>query len=63
MGTIYDMKAFYRWLENATDRELVQRRDTLQRALNHLTDEDVIADAKFLLRKIEEEMLAREIRS
>jgi len=62
MGTLYDMKAFYRWLEDATDRELVQRRDSLLRALAHLTDPDVIGDAKFLLKKIEEEMLARELR-
>ncbi len=62
MGTLYDMKAFYRWLEKAEDRELVQRRDGLARALEHLTDPDVIGDARFLLKKIEEEMLARELR-
>ena len=63
MATIYDMKAFYRWLETCTDRELAQRRDILLRALDQFTDEQVIADARFLLRKIEEEILAREIGS
>jgi len=61
MGTLYDMKAFYRWLDEADDMELVQRRDALRRALSQFTDENVIADARFLLRKIEEEMLARKI--
>ncbi len=30
--------------------------------MKDLTDPDVIGDAKFLLKKIEEEMLARELR-
>ena len=62
MGTIYDMKAFYRWLEDAENREILQRRDSLLRVMDRLTDENVLADARFLLRKIEEEILAREIR-
>ena len=62
MGTLYDMRAFFRFLEEATDDELVQRRDALRQVLDGLTEEGVIADARFLLRKIEEEMLARGLR-
>ena len=62
MGTLYDMQAFFRFLEEATDSELVRRRDALRQVLGGLTEDDVIADAKFLLRKIEEEMLARGLR-
>ncbi|HHH46471.1 MAG TPA: hypothetical protein ENK53_05600 [Thiotrichales bacterium] len=61
MGTIYDMKAFYRWVDESTNKELLQRRDSLLNAIGKLTDENVLADARFLLRKIEEEILAREI--
>lgn len=54
------MKAFWIWLENATDRELLQRRDQLQHAIDHkLTESGVLADAKYLLKVIEQEMLAR----
>ena len=61
---IYDMKAFYVWLETATDQELVQRRDRLQLAIRQrFTEQRIIKDAKHLLGKIEEEMLARELRS
>lgn len=60
MGALSDMRAFYRWLENATDKELTQRRDILRHAIEYkLSEESVIADAKYLLKKIEEEMLAR----
>lgn len=60
MGALYDMKAFWIWLENATDRELLQRRDQLQHAIDHkLTESGVLADAKYLLKVIEQEMLAR----
>lgn len=60
VGALYDMKAFFAWLENASERELVQRRDLLAHALQHkLTDPNVIADARYLLRQIEQELLAR----
>ncbi|OYV75592.1 MAG: hypothetical protein B7Z66_12235 [Chromatiales bacterium 21-64-14] len=63
MGALYDMGAFYRWLEQANERDLARKRDLLAHALAYkLTEESVIADAKFLLRKIEEEMLARAMR-
>lgn len=60
MGALSDMRAFYHWLEDATDKELTQRRDILRHAIEcKLSEESVIADAKYLLKKIEEEMLAR----
>ena len=62
MGTLYDIQAFFRFLEEATDDELVHRRNALRQVLEDLTEGDVIADARFLLRKIEEEMLARGLR-
>jgi hypothetical protein len=29
MGAAYDMKAFFSWLENADEKELVRKRDVL----------------------------------
>lgn len=63
MGPLADMRAFYRWLDNADDKELVRRRDVLEHAVKHqFTEEKVVADARYLLRKIEEEILARSFR-
>ncbi|OIO76373.1 MAG: hypothetical protein COZ20_02300 [Gallionellales bacterium CG_4_10_14_3_um_filter_54_96] len=63
MGAIFDMKAFFRWLETSSERELLQRRDQLQHAIEHkFTESSVITDAKYLLKEIEQEMLARTMR-
>ena len=62
MGILYDMRAFFRWLDEADDEELLQRRRNLQILLSELTQEEVIQEARRLLRFIEEELLARQIR-
>lgn len=63
MGALFDMKSFFSWLESAGEHELLQRRDQLQYAINHrLTEGGVIADAKYLLKEIEQEMLVRTMR-
>jgi hypothetical protein len=50
-------------LEQARERELVQRRDQLHHAISRLfTESDVIADARYLLKQIEQELLARTIK-
>ena len=62
MGILYDMRAFFRWLDEADDEELLRRRQNLQILLSELTQEEVIQEARRLLRFIEEELLARRIR-
>jgi len=62
MGILYDMRAFFRWLDEADDEELLRRRQSLQDLLSELTQEEVIQEARRLLRFIEEELLARQIR-
>lgn len=62
MGILYDMRAFFRWLDEADDEELLQRRQNLQSLLSELTQEEVVQEARRLLRFIEEELLARQIR-
>lgn len=63
MGSLADMKAFFRWLDEAEDKELVRRREYLHGAIEHqFSEESVIRDARYLLRKIEEEILARSFR-
>ncbi len=60
MGALYDMTAFFSWLEIAGEKELVRKRDLLLHAIQYkLTEDSVIADAKYLLRKIEQELLER----
>ncbi|MBN2700942.1 MAG: hypothetical protein JXR29_05780 [Methylothermaceae bacterium] len=63
MGILYDMPSFYRWLEDASDRELLVKRDDLKHKIDHiLTEERVISEARRLLGKIEEELLARTLK-
>lgn len=57
--TLHDMRAFYRFLESAEDRELEMRRDRLIAFLAVVDQEPVRSDARYLLRKVEEEMLVR----
>ena len=63
MGTVFDMQAFYRWLETASGRELLARRDGLVSLRASLTEAEVKADATRYLRLIEDEMLARSLRA
>jgi hypothetical protein len=63
MGILFDMTAFYRWLETASDRELLARRDESVHLEPRLTDEDLKRDLKRLVRMIEEELVARKFRA
>jgi len=62
MGILFDMAAFYRWLENASERELLARRDAAKAAERDITDPELKREIKRLIRLIEEELLARKLR-
>lgn len=60
MGALFDMKAFFRWLEESEIQALVRRRDLLAEVLaEHLRDPEVIAEAQHLLKLIEREIVVR----
>ncbi|MCG7928958.1 MAG: hypothetical protein ABW104_18055 [Candidatus Thiodiazotropha sp. 6PLUC2] len=59
MSGLFDMQQFYRFLEKARDKELAQKQELLARFIDNARDPDVLKDARFLLRKVEEEILAR----
>lgn len=59
MPALYDMKAFYRFLEEATMEELISKRDKVENLIHIINNDAVVGDAKYLIRKIEEEMLSR----
>jgi len=63
MGILFDMAAFYRWLETASDRELLARRDDSVNVESRLTDDDLKRDMKRLIRIIEEELVTRKFRA
>lgn len=58
---LYDMKAFYRWLESCSDAELITRRDKAVSAETMLTDTSVRTELRRLVRLIEEEMVSRKL--
>jgi hypothetical protein len=62
MGMLFDMAAFYRWLEQASERELLARRDEALNVEARLASEDLKSDLRRLVRMIEEEMVARKFR-
>lgn len=59
MSALYDMKAFYRFLEDATIEELKSKKSALLDFIDEAKDHSTHADACYLLKKIEEEMLSR----
>lgn len=59
MAALFDMKAFYLFLETAKEQELTRKRDLLVRFIKEAKDQDVIEDAKYLLRQVEAEILSR----
>lgn len=63
MGILFDMAAFYRWLETASDRELLARRDDSVNVESRLTDDDLKRDMKRLIRMIEEDIVTRKFRA
>ncbi len=63
MGLLFDMAAFYRWLQEATDDELSGRRAEALKMEAELSDEDVKRRLRRLVGMIEEEMVARKFRA
>lgn len=63
MGLLFDMAAFYRWLQEATDDELSGRRAEALKTEAELSDEDVKRRLRRLVGMIEEEMVARKFRA
>jgi hypothetical protein len=62
MGILFDMAAFYRWLEEASERELLARRDEALNMENRISDDDLKRELRRLVRMIEEELVARKFR-
>lgn len=56
------LAAFYRWLEEASERELLARRDEALNMENRISDVDLKSDLRRLVRMIEEELVARKFR-
>lgn len=63
MGVLFDMAAFYRWLEAASERELLARRDEALAIEPRLSSEEVRNELRRLVRLIEEELVARKFRA
>ena len=59
MGVLFDMRAFFRWLEEASDREVSERHELVLRFSEKVKSESVREESRYLLRKVEEEILAR----
>jgi len=62
MGILFDMAAFYRWLSQASDQELLVRRDAAISMGVEVSDEDIKRDLRRLVKHIEEEMVTRKLR-
>lgn len=64
MAILADMKAYYRWLDEASDRELADRRANALAAISEreITNRDVIREANHLIRLIEEEIISRKMK-
>jgi hypothetical protein len=63
MGLLFDMAAFYRWLQEASDDELSGRRAEALKMEAELSDDDVKRRLRRLVGMIEEEMVARKFRA
>jgi hypothetical protein len=59
MGILFDMKAFFRWLDEASDLELTQRRDVLLDLMKKPMSEDGRNDVRYLIRQIEGQIISR----
>ena len=59
--TLFDMKAFYGWLSEASEAELLGRRDELVALLPQLTEPDALTSTRRYVRKIEAELVDRRI--
>lgn len=63
MGLLFDMTAFYRWLQEASDDEISNRRAEALKMEAELSDDDVKRRLRRLVGMIEEEMVARKFRA
>ena len=63
MGLLFDMAAFYRWLQEASDDELSGRRAEALKMEAELSDDDVKRRLRRLVGMIDEEMVARKFRA
>jgi len=59
MSVLFDMKAFYLFLEKASDKELSQKQELLVQFIDMCQDPDVLSEARYLLKMVEEEILSR----
>ncbi len=58
--TLYDWKAFFRWLSDASNDELIKKRDEVSNALEFvLKERSTRQKARFMIRMIEEELIDR----
>ena len=62
MGILFDMKAFFLWLEDASDKELSDRYERVVMFSKKAETENAIEEAKYLIKKMEEEILTRMMR-
>ena len=54
-----EIREFFRWLEQASDKELEARQRTFLELLDQVTDREVRFDTRFLLKHLEREMVSR----
>lgn len=59
MAALHDMKAFFRFLDEAADAELVEKQNRLVTFIENVQDDSVRNDARYLLKQIEQERLSR----
>lgn len=63
MAILSDMAAFYRWLDSASEDELLARRDEALQFQARLTNDDLRIELRRLVRLVEEELVARRFRA
>ena len=63
MAILSDMKSLYRWLDEASDEELEARRNAALKAIQggRISTQSVVRQARQLIRRIEEEMVSRQM--
>lgn len=59
MSALYDMKAFFRFLDEANDSELAEKENRLMVFIENAQDDSIRNDARYLLKQIEQERLSR----
>lgn len=55
-----EWKSFFRWLDQADAEELRQKKARIAALCRHIDDRDVKADARRMIRLIDQDLLARE---